>query len=67
MPLDSYENLLSSLFMNRLPQELRLIVSRDVGEAEWQIDDILRENSVQEREHSCHHMVNHTVWGYLKP
>ena len=50
MPLDSYGNLLSSLFMNRLPQELRLIVSREVEEAEWRIDDILRESSVQERE-----------------
>ena len=54
VPLDSYGNLLSSLFMNRLPQELRLIVSREVGEAEWLIDDILniveRELSARERE-----------------
>ena len=65
VPFDSYGNLLSSLFMNRLPQELRLIVSREVGEAEWRIDDILniveRELSAREREHSCHHMVNHIV------
>ena len=50
VPLDSYGNLLLSLFMNRLPQELRLIVSREVGEAEWRIDDIVeREISAQER------------------
>ena len=53
VPLDSYGNLLSSLFMNRLPQDLRLIVSREVGEAEWRIDDILniveRELSARER------------------
>ena len=53
VPLDSYGNLLSSLFMNRLPQELRLIVSREVGEAEWRIDEIMniveREVSARER------------------
>ena len=53
VPLNSYGNLLSSLFMNRLPQELRLIVSREVGEAEWRIDQIMtiieREISARER------------------
>ena len=53
VPLDSYGNLLSSLFMNRLPQEFRLLVSREVGEAEWRIDDIMtivgREISARER------------------
>ena len=53
VPLDSYGNFLSSLFMNRLPQEFRLLVSREVGEAEWQIDDIMtivgREISARER------------------
>ena len=53
VPLDSYGNLLSSLFMNRLPQDLRLIVSREVGEAEWRIDDVMniveRELSARER------------------
>ena len=53
VPLDSYGNLLSSLFMNILPQELRLIVSREVGEAEWRIDEIMniveREVSARER------------------
>ena len=34
VPLDSYGNLLSSLFMTRLPQEFRLVVSREIGEAE---------------------------------
>ena len=41
VPLDLYGNLLSSSFMNRLPQEFRLLVSREVGEAEWRIDDIM--------------------------
>ena len=49
----SLKSLLSSLFMNRLPQELRLIVGREVGEAEWRIDEIMtiveREISARER------------------
>lgn len=53
VPLDSYGNLLSSLFMNRLPHEFRLLVSREVGEAEWRIDDIMtivgREIGARER------------------
>ena len=44
---------LSSLFINRLPQELCLIVSKEVGEAEWYIDKIMttvkREISTRER------------------
>ena len=42
VPLDSYGNLLSSLFMTRLPQEFRLIVSREIGEAEWTVDQLMR-------------------------
>ena len=53
VPLDSYGNLLSSLFMNRLPQDLRLIISREVGNAEWHIDQLMaiveREISARER------------------
>ena len=41
VPLDSYGNLLSFLFMNRLPQELRLIISREVGDAEWNFDQLM--------------------------
>ena len=33
--------LLSSLFINRLPQELRLIINREVGEAEWHCDQLI--------------------------
>ena len=61
--------------MNRLPQELQLIVNREVGDAEWPIDDILSIEETElsarererEREHLCHHMVSHMVWGYLQP
>jgi len=53
VPLDSYGNLLSSLVINRLPQDLRLIISREVGNAEWHIDQLMaivaREISARER------------------
>jgi len=53
VPLDSYGNLLSSLFMNRLPQELCVIISREIGDEEWNIDQLMdiveREVSARER------------------
>ena len=45
--LNSYGNLLSSLFMIRLPQELRLIISRQIGDEERHIDEIM---TIVERE-----------------
>ena len=41
VPLDSYGNLLSSLLMNRLPQDLCLIISREIGDEEWNIDQLM--------------------------
>lgn len=38
---DSYGSVLSSVFMNKLPEELRLIISRNVREDEWTLDAIL--------------------------
>ena len=38
---DSYGSILSSVFMNKLPEELRLIVSRHVREDEWTLDAIM--------------------------
>ena len=38
VPVDSYGNLLSSLLMNRLPQEFCLIVTREIGGGEWKIN-----------------------------
>ena len=52
VPLNSYGNLLSSLFMNWLPQELRLIISREIGDEEWCIDEIMTivEHKISTRE-----------------
>ena len=53
VPVNSYGNLLSSLLMNRLPQEIRLLVSREIGDGEWQIDQLMtileREITARER------------------
>ena len=38
---DSYGSMLSSVFMNKLPKELRLIIIRNVREDEWTLDAIL--------------------------
>ena len=59
VPLDSHGNLLSSLFMNRLPQELQLIVNREVGDAEWRIDDIL---SIEETELSARERERESIY-----
>lgn len=50
---DTYGSLLSSVLMNKLPQELRLIISRQVREEEWTLDGIMeiteREITARER------------------
>ena len=50
---ESYGSLLVSVLLNKLPQELRLIVSRQVNEEEWNLDGLLsmveKEISARER------------------
>ena len=41
IPVNSYGNLLSSLLMNRLPQEIRLLLSRQISDGEWQIEQLI--------------------------
>ena len=47
-----YGNLLSSILMNKLPQELRLIISREIQHDEWEIEQIMEiiEREVDARE-----------------
>lgn len=40
---DSYGSLLSSVLMNKLPNELRLIISSKVGDGEWNLEALLKE------------------------
>ena len=39
---DSYGGLFSSVFVNKLPQELRLIIRRHIREDEWTFDAIMK-------------------------
>ena len=38
----SYGSLLSSVLIKKLPSELQLILSRDVGEEGWEFNDLLK-------------------------
>ena len=51
---ESYGCLLSSVIMAKLPPDIRLIVSREVKEEEWQLDPLLKlvEREVKARERS---------------
>lgn len=41
VPAESYGSLLSSVLMNKVPQEVRLIVSREVKGGDWELDRLL--------------------------
>ena len=49
---ESYGSLLSPVLLNKLPSELRLIVSREVSDEEWSLDAILKviEEEIRARE-----------------
>ena len=40
---DSYGSLLSPVLLNKLPSEVKLIVSREVSEDEWSLDALMKE------------------------
>ena len=41
VPSESYGRLLSSVFMNKVPQEVSLIISREVKGGDWELDRLL--------------------------
>ena len=41
VPSESYGSLLSSVLMNKVPQEVRLIISREVKGGDWELDRLL--------------------------
>ena len=57
VPPESYGSLLSSVLMNKLPQEFRLLVSRDIKDGEWELDSLMRvvEKEIDARESSNTH------------
>ena len=57
IPSNSYGSLLSSIIMNKLPQELRLIISREIKDQDWQLDNIMHalEDELKARERAVPH------------
>ena len=53
VPAELYGSLLSSVLLNKLPQELRLVISRQTSEEEWNLDNLMeiieREIAARER------------------
>ena len=41
VPSESYGSLLLSVLMNKVPQEVRLIISREVKGGDWELDQLL--------------------------
>ena len=54
VPTESYGGLLSSILMSKLPSELRLIVTRELSDKDWELDSLMRiiEREVDAREES---------------
>ena len=64
IPSSSYGSLLSSIIVNKLPQELQLIISREIKDQDWPLDNImhaleneLKPESVQSLVRSVSHQV----------
>ena len=57
LPSGSYRSLPSSIIMSKLPQELRLIISGEIRDQEWQLDTIMRvlESELEARELAVRH------------
>ena len=55
VPPDSYGSLLSSVLINKLPQELRIILSREVRGEEWELDRLMEiaERELEARERAA--------------
>ena len=51
VPSESYGSLLTSVLMNKLPQELRLIVSREITDGELNLDALMRVTEREIEEH----------------
>ena len=65
----SYGQLLSSTLMNKLPQEMCLFISYDIGGGKWNVEEMMRiinhEIEVRERSVTSSHIQKHPVKGTL--
>jgi len=47
---DSYGSLLITVLLNKLPQALRLLLSRKIGEDSWSLDALMEELRLEKQE-----------------
>ena len=57
----SYGSLLSSILMNKLPHELRVIVSRKVGDEDWEFTEVMEtiQKEIEARERELKQILAH--------
>ena len=69
VPASSYGGLLSSILMARLPPELRLIVSRELSEDEWNLESMMEiiRREIEARERSMGVLLSQTRRSSTKP
>ena len=69
VPSTSYGELLTSVLMNKLPQELRLLIGRKLGEDDWMLDAIMVifETEVTVRESTATAVSHHITPKPTKP
>ena len=62
---ESYGSLLSSVLLSKLPQELRLIISRNTGDDSWSLDHLMKEleQELEARERAATNSTNVTQPG----
>ena len=70
VPAESYGELLTSILMNKLPPEIRLIISRELTEERWDIERIMKiinqETDAQERSSTPYSSSSSTKRPYQK-
>ena len=66
---DSYGGLLTSIVMNKLPSEIRLIISRELTEEKWDVEKLMRviDREVDARERSATSRGSVTAPAFKKP
>ena len=51
---ETYGSLLATVLMNKLPNDLRLIIGRKIGEADWQLDTMTEQlQEIEACERAC--------------
>ena len=66
IPAESYSSLLSPVILSKLPQEFCVIVSRQVREGRWHLDELMRtiDVEIKAREHALNTAALATSIGY---